>query len=580
MSEVRKDLSIPPFKGNQTTEEQEGSEATVRRTRGNEMPTDLMDSSSEVDLSVSRNEIPLGEEMLPHRAAQSVRMGEGATPSEGGSLYEQMCQELANTRAALKEKTDESERNQLRSAQLEKEVNYLKEKEIAPVTSGARRGSVATYISRSASLLGSRTYAQSTPPGRVGVAKASSEFGQASKYEDARSEQGVSHGSRIAVGLAYTPTPTAARRESQVGHGRGGLLPQTTFTSTPRPLTTFREFGLETTQSQMRNEAVAKSVQSRGSALTRANLAAVDRESQRSARTSPLSRGAPSMYQPSPTERDYAAASDYGRLAPKTERSYQQTATLAELRQEPVRPQVLLQVQVLYPGVPGAPVFTGSNITRFLKEYESLCEDWGWSSAKKTDKLPGYVGGNREFLRDQLESMDGYRDQDWQRFVRALHDEFDHQEEQKYTESRLTTICEAFRKDTHVVNLDTFVAEFHEVSQRLVEDELLLEYKQVEQLIYALPSRLRENVLGGLGDLAHILVQTNSRAWKSRPEYRYKNVMAAVRAKGKKLQGTYLMDGRVPDTRGKDAHSLTERLTRSGTQVQGKKNDGGDGSQR
>src|SRR3954449_12346041 len=65
-------------------------------------------------------------------------------------------------------------------------------------------------------------------------------------------------------------------------------------------------------------------------------------------------------------------------------------ATLMISNMESHYPWIGMLMPLPQPGTPGAPYFTGKNVSEFLKTWENLCKDYQVSSADQLRKLPRY----------------------------------------------------------------------------------------------------------------------------------------------------------------------------------------------
>ena len=98
------------------------------------------------------------------------------------------------------------------------------------------------------------------------------------------------------------------------------------------------------------------------------------------------------------------------------------------------------------PGTPGAPFFTGKNVSEFIKTWENMCEDYRLSAADQHRKLPRYCD---RLIRFKVETLPEYKAKDWQGLKKAMLKEYrkDDAEQQMETVSFLEAYKNLKRSD-------------------------------------------------------------------------------------------------------------------------------------
>lgn len=146
-----------------------------------------------------------------------------------------------------------------------------------------------------------------------------------------------------------------------------------------------------------------------------------------------------------------------------------------------------------YPGEPGAPVFKGENVTRYLQEWEDLCDDARLTSQQKCSKFPRYC--SIPAIRTYVEHLAGFEDKNWKTFKARLLEVYEAFDEKMETFEKLEKLCAAFRNAKDTRGLEQFLADYSRVPAKLVNKRILTDFMQVDKFIKALPNSLSEAVL-------------------------------------------------------------------------------------
>lgn len=159
--------------------------------------------------------------------------------------------------------------------------------------------------------------------------------------------------------------------------------------------------------------------------------------------------------------------------------------------------------QVILPGAPGAPCFTGSNITRYLQEWEDQSNNWLWSAEKKVERFPQYTKSDNDWLRYFLKTLPGYLTGDWEIFKSELLEKFQDTDEKIYTLSRINKLCKAFKGRKDAKGLELFVTQFRDISKVLVGGGLMTHHAQIMTLLYTIPFEIFKSVVQAVPHLSN-----------------------------------------------------------------------------
>ena len=86
-----------------------------------------------------------------------------------------------------------------------------------------------------------------------------------------------------------------------------------------------------------------------------------------------------------------------------------------------------------FPGQPGAPMFDGADVTRFIEEWNDICEDCGIEEAEKTRRVPKYMTrAIGEYIRIQEE----YENKNWEGLRKFLLQEYKQKDTVQQVKSR------------------------------------------------------------------------------------------------------------------------------------------------
>jgi hypothetical protein len=71
------------------------------------------------------------------------------------------------------------------------------------------------------------------------------------------------------------------------------------------------------------------------------------------------------------------------------------------------------------PGQPGAMEFNGTNVSKFLKNWNIECDDYALNESQKCIRLPNYCMPS---IKDIVKLLGGYETHDWAALQKELKD--------------------------------------------------------------------------------------------------------------------------------------------------------------
>src|SRR6266496_5743657 len=91
------------------------------------------------------------------------------------------------------------------------------------------------------------------------------------------------------------------------------------------------------------------------------------------------------------------------------------------------------------PYIPGAPLFTGTNVTDFLKRFKDMATDCGLSDDCKVRRVQKYC----EFgITQRIQDLDSYEEKDWKGLIKEMKAIYKNRNinQQRYTRAYLTIL--------------------------------------------------------------------------------------------------------------------------------------------
>ena len=147
------------------------------------------------------------------------------------------------------------------------------------------------------------------------------------------------------------------------------------------------------------------------------------------------------------------------------------------------------------PGTPGAPWFTGSNVTEFLDRFSDLCEDHGLGLLDKFRKVPRYC---ERGMGESIKAMTEFVAHDWEEFCKAMQKEYRQwdSEQQMYTRDYLEClVSKASGYSKSSADVKSYCRQFKGVSHRLVRQGQLDEYTRCMWFIKGLQESLQQRII-------------------------------------------------------------------------------------
>ncbi len=99
--------------------------------------------------------------------------------------------------------------------------------------------------------------------------------------------------------------------------------------------------------------------------------------------------------------------------------------------------------------IPGAPLFTGINVTDFLERFEDITTDCGLSDDRKMQRVQKYC----EFgIAQRIQDLDSYEEKDWKglmKEMKAIYKDGDINQ-QRYTRAYLTILTHKTRGEKEI----------------------------------------------------------------------------------------------------------------------------------
>ena len=195
------------------------------------------------------------------------------------------------------------------------------------------------------------------------------------------------------------------------------------------------------------------------------------------------------------------SSSDSGMQSPHSE---PRSGSIEILRQEQVATQVATpnpsQPSLFYreyppmpcPTGPGAPLFTGADVTEFLKNWINLCTDHGLSDTERVKRLPMYC---ELFICDYIEHRPEYIQRDWEQLCKALKEEYRTTDSYQTCFSQNFLECYSSQVRQTPVDWEHYCRVFGTVARRLLEKKEIDNYTAVLLFLRGLSYDMQEGVI-------------------------------------------------------------------------------------
>ncbi|KAI5292725.1 hypothetical protein KEM52_006114 [Ascosphaera acerosa] len=139
----------------------------------------------------------------------------------------------------------------------------------------------------------------------------------------------------------------------------------------------------------------------------------------------------------------------------------------------------------------GAPYFTGTDVTRFIQEFQDLCNEFGLPTDVRLQKLPLYC---EPLIGDNIAFSPDYIARDYDKVLQTLKDDYKRGDRSQtmYTPIYLQSLCEKVKNNP--AYLKDFVRDYTTVSQALLAKQQIDEWTQCLKFVDHLPMPLGYNV--------------------------------------------------------------------------------------
>ena len=141
------------------------------------------------------------------------------------------------------------------------------------------------------------------------------------------------------------------------------------------------------------------------------------------------------------------------------------------------------------PGQPGALYFDGKNTSKFLKEWDMECDEYGLSAAQRCRKLPRYC---KQDIGDVVEYMKGFLNEDWPALQEEMKKHFWQTDAPKDTVAALTKLIGDAKSNR--INIDSYVLKYDAISESLVRKNAMSKFDRTVRLLDGLSGELQAKV--------------------------------------------------------------------------------------
>jgi hypothetical protein len=177
-------------------------------------------------------------------------------------------------------------------------------------------------------------------------------------------------------------------------------------------------------------------------------------------------------------------------IASTTQQEIKNVSMDASIAAPAPAPTIRFPIMIPQPGTPGAPLFTGRNITEFLRLFDDLCDDYGVDASQRARRVTRYCSLEiGTYLRMILE------DSDWPRAKAAMVKEWKDEDEELRMKSLafLEALKAKPRKDDEGVI--QYCRQYKTASTHLLGLGHLSAYQQTLWFLQGLPTEMREQVM-------------------------------------------------------------------------------------
>ena len=149
-----------------------------------------------------------------------------------------------------------------------------------------------------------------------------------------------------------------------------------------------------------------------------------------------------------------------------------------------------------YPGAPGAPWFSGHNVTEFLQRFQNMCNEYEVKNEDIFQKLPWYC---EKTIGDYVKSIPEYVSRDGDGLFKVMRKDYRKHDLDQQINSRNFLESLKTKTRTEKDDLKQYCRQFHTISHALVERGQLEKYTRAMWFIQGLPPKIREKVVRKVG---------------------------------------------------------------------------------
>jgi hypothetical protein len=153
-----------------------------------------------------------------------------------------------------------------------------------------------------------------------------------------------------------------------------------------------------------------------------------------------------------------------------------------------------LPIQMPQAGTPGAPLFSGNNVSDFLIEFDSVCDDARLPDAAKASRLPRYCYPE---VGRYIKSLPEWEEGDWISLKKVMHKEWEGEDDFQHT--RTLAFLEALknkdREKIPVLELQQYCRQFKQPASYLRKKGQLNDYQASSWFIQGLPQFMANKVV-------------------------------------------------------------------------------------
>jgi hypothetical protein len=153
-----------------------------------------------------------------------------------------------------------------------------------------------------------------------------------------------------------------------------------------------------------------------------------------------------------------------------------------------------LPMQMPQAGTPGAPLFSGNNVSDFLIEFDSVCDDARLPDAARASRLPRYCYPE---VGRYIKSLPEWEEGDWISLKKVMHKEWEGEDDFQHT--RTLAFLEALknkdREKIPVLELRQYCRQFKQSASYLRKKGQLNDYQASSWFLQGLPQFMANKVV-------------------------------------------------------------------------------------